>query len=121
LRESTVSDNAERDLIFANWQQAVGRRIALHARPLRFDDGRLWVGVESAEWMPHLKQLRLEIRYNLNQALGASIVREIRLGPLPGRRMPPQSATHAAPDEVRDPVRRRIYEQSKQAAAGKRK
>lgn len=62
----------------AVWRDAVGERIAAHARPLRERDGVLTVGCEAATWAQELDLLSGELLARVNAALGATPLRGLR-------------------------------------------
>ncbi len=67
------------------WDGAVGERIARRARPGRLEGGVLHVRVTSSPWLAELSFHREEMRTRVNAAVGAEVVREVRLhaGALP--------------------------------------
>ena len=60
------------------WDQAVGRPIAMNAKPDSFKDGILRVNVSSSAWIHQLKFLEQEMVQNLNRQLESDAVKEIR-------------------------------------------
>ena len=60
------------------WEAAVGAEIAAHATPVREREGRLTVYCPEAVWMQEVALLGDELRAQVNAALGADVVRELR-------------------------------------------
>ncbi|MHB8764999.1 MAG: DciA family protein [Deferrisomatales bacterium] len=75
--EASFPDQAHR--LWTVWEQALGPQVAARAYPLSFRSGRLTVAVPTAAWMQELSFLRETMRKSLNQALGAEVVREVRV------------------------------------------
>ncbi|MDD9304205.1 MAG: DUF721 domain-containing protein [Desulfobacter sp.] len=65
-------------LIWDLWDQAVGRPIAMNAKPDAFKDGILSVNVSSSAWIHQLKFLEKEIIANLNKAMDTPLITQIR-------------------------------------------
>lgn len=63
--------------VFSVWPEVVGPAIAAHARPISLRSGLLVVGVEDGRWASELKFLTARIAMQLNEALGAKVVREV--------------------------------------------
>ena len=60
------------------WDCAVGRPVAMNAKPDAFKDGQLTVNVSSSAWIHQLKFLEREIIATLNKQMDKDIVRQIR-------------------------------------------
>jgi predicted nucleic acid-binding Zn ribbon protein len=60
------------------WDSAVGRPIAMNAKPDAFKDGHLTVNVSSSAWIHQLKFLQQEIISNLNKQMDRDVVQQIR-------------------------------------------
>ncbi len=61
------------------WDEAVGERIAKRARPVKIEDGKLFVEVKSSIWRSELYLLKPRIIEKINKKLQAKIVKEIVL------------------------------------------
>lgn len=59
------------------WEEAVGSHIAGKAAPVAFRDGILTVRVSSSAWMQQLSLMKLDILFQLNRAIGESLVTDI--------------------------------------------
>ena len=106
------------DLIASYWTAAVGRRVALHARPVFFRQGRLTVEVDGPEWLTQLESLAAQIRGRLNDELGSTMVGYILFRTAGQRKFGPGRASSSqgrGDQEVRNPIRRRLYLDSKKA------
>ena len=64
--------------VWSLWDSAVGETIATNARPEAFKGKLLLVNVTSSAWMHHLQFLKKEIIKNINDALGETLVEEIK-------------------------------------------
>lgn len=60
------------------WDDAVGKPIAMNAKPESFKDGILNVNVSSSAWIHQLKFLETEMIANINKRLDQQIVKQIR-------------------------------------------
>ena len=71
----------------SDWPQVVGPAIAAQAQATSIRDGVLFVDVATSVWMQELMLLREQIAAQLNEYLGARVVRQIVLSirrvPLP--------------------------------------
>lgn len=59
------------------WEEAVGKKIAAHARPTKMQDGKLSVEVDNTTWVQQLTFLKKRIIDEINKQTGKEIVREI--------------------------------------------
>ena len=64
--------------VWSLWDSAVGETIATNAQPEAFKGKLLLVNVASSAWMHHLQFLKKEIIKNINDALGETLVEEIK-------------------------------------------
>jgi predicted nucleic acid-binding Zn ribbon protein len=64
--------------IWEIWDDAVGKPIAMNAKPNTFRDGILIVNVSSSVWIHQLKFLEQEMMANINQQLGSTMVKQLR-------------------------------------------
>ncbi len=60
------------------WDDAVGKPIAMNAKPDSFKDGVLIVNVSSSSWIHQLKFLEKDMIANLNRQLDNILVNNIR-------------------------------------------
>ena len=60
------------------WDNAVGKPIAMNAKPDSFKDGILFVNVSSSSWIHQLKFLEKEMILNINKQLGKTVVKQLR-------------------------------------------
>jgi hypothetical protein len=61
------------------WPRAAGPRLAPHTRATKLQGGVLTVEARSASWLNEMSLMRDSLRDQLNQELGGTPVREIRL------------------------------------------
>ena len=59
------------------WPAAVGPRVARRARAVSFKDGTLRIEVEGSSWRYELGFLKRDLLRQLNQHLGAQLVRDL--------------------------------------------
>jgi len=64
--------------IWEIWDNAVGKPIAMNAKPDSFKDGMLIVNVSSSSWIHQLKFLEKEMVLNINKQLEHATVKQIR-------------------------------------------
>jgi hypothetical protein len=108
-------------LVAAVWPEAVGRKIAAHARVTRMVRSRLVVEVEDQIWQRQLFALTPHILRNLEKSLGAGVVEDVEFRIMP-RRREPQRAARPVPlsgdeaESIADPVLRSIYRASRKKA-----
>ena len=60
------------------WDTAVGKAIAMNAKPDSFKDGILFVNVSSSSWIHQLKFLEKEMILNINRELGREAIKKLR-------------------------------------------
>ena len=84
LRGTPAEKRLDEGRIWQVWEQAVGSRIASHARPSAFRDGALTLTVDSAPWMQQLTYLKQELIAKVNGELREEMVKEIymKAGPV---------------------------------------
>lgn len=96
------------------WPAAVGKKIAIHARPVKLVRSNLIVEVEDVLWQRNLFGLSRFILGNLERTIGKGIVEDIEFRVMP-RRREPRRAQSSVPDDnddadrIQDPVLRNIY------------
>ncbi|MCA1794496.1 MAG: DUF721 domain-containing protein [Desulfotignum sp.] len=78
LKKYRPAKDTEMTRIWDIWDTAVGRPIAMNAKPDTFKDGVLIVNVSSSSWIHQLKFLEKQIISNINQHMGACLIRQIR-------------------------------------------
>jgi predicted nucleic acid-binding Zn ribbon protein len=109
------------ELAFAAWTAAVGKRIAVHARPKALVRGSLVIEAEDAIWQKQLFHLRFDILAKLTDVLGGDIVTdlEFRIAVAAPRRPPQSAQSHSEmvstdeADSIQDPIFRILYRQSR--------
>lgn len=65
--------------IVERWEEIVGSRVAQHASPAALRRGELVLAAPEATWRQELAFLASEIARQVNQELGAEVVRSVRL------------------------------------------
>jgi len=104
-------------LACAAWPEAVGKKIAAHARAASLAGKLLRVEVEDQIWQRQLAVLKSQILRKLEEVLGQPVVREIEFRAVPRRRLPqpaaePRQSLDEA-DQIPDFVLRSIYKQQR--------
>lgn len=79
------------DLLTAVWPLMVGRRLALHTRPVAWRKGRVDVAVDQPEWQGQLESMGKDVRRQVNNWWGSELVREVRFVSEKTKRQPPAS------------------------------
>ena len=70
--------DTEMTRIWDVWDDAVGKPIAMNAKPDSFKDGVLMVNVSSSSWIHQLKFLEKEMILNINKQLEHISIKQIR-------------------------------------------
>jgi predicted nucleic acid-binding Zn ribbon protein len=113
------------EFVCAAWPQAVGKKIAAHARAARLVRRHLVVEVEDPIWQKQLWALRAQILRNLEKCVGAGLVDDLELRVVPRRREPQRaltlsaaSSSHEADEAnlIADPIMRTLYKTSRKKA-----
>jgi predicted nucleic acid-binding Zn ribbon protein len=103
-RRAGIEAGAKVGIVWSKWLSIVGREVAGHAEPTSLRDGVLRVRADSPAWAGELHYFGAEIRARANEAIGAPVVKEVRVwtgpGPIrsPGQRPRDPDARIAARD-----------------------
>ncbi len=117
FRGKPAEKRLEEGKIWLLWDAAVGKQIAVKARPVSFRDGTLTVAVVSAPWMQQLVFLKKGIAEKLNAQLGKELIRDIYLkAGLPQPPAPSPKPRRKKERPLNDAELRRIAEQSSDIA-----
>jgi predicted nucleic acid-binding Zn ribbon protein len=77
--------------VFGNWQGIVGKELAEHTKPEKFEEGELVVAADSTAWATQLRLLAGTLVRRLNEELGDGTVRRVKVvGPASAPRRPGQ-------------------------------
>jgi predicted nucleic acid-binding Zn ribbon protein len=71
-------------VVWGSWRATVGDAIADHAEPSSLRTGVLRVRADSPAWATEISYLRDEILIKVNERLGKTVVREVRVWTGPG-------------------------------------
>ncbi len=107
-RQWSRQDSRMIEILSPLWPRVAGKGIAENTSPAAFVGGTLTLQTTCASWAVELRRMREEIRSGINQSLGCSAVKEIKvqLAPNLGQRDPetPKAALlAAAPKKVDEP------------------
>lgn len=82
-----------------SWSTIVGKTLAAHTRPVRFQGGYLEVASDGKGWRKQLGSMKQEFRARVNQSWGGNLIREIKfVAAKPGpRRLPRELDNEPAP------------------------
>jgi hypothetical protein len=61
------------------WTHVAGKALAKQCRPVAFSGGTLTLATDDAEWAGPLHQMTEEIRAHVNNFLGKSVVKDLRI------------------------------------------
>ncbi len=101
------------------WAGAVGRKIARHAKPTWFENGKLTVEVEDAVWQAQLNSLAGQILARLAKITGDGMIEALEFRVIPARRAPQRVESLADDAEtIEDPGMRRVYRLARRKAIG---
>ncbi|OGU11806.1 MAG: hypothetical protein A2075_09460 [Geobacteraceae bacterium GWC2_58_44] len=114
LRGTPAEKRLKEGRIWLVWEDAVGSRIASHARPAAFRDGTLTLTVDSAPWMQQLNYLKRELIAKVNGELGEELVKELymKAGRVSAPPAPDEKPQAAKRRELSEEERTWIAEQS---------
>lgn len=84
LKKCRRETDVELVQVWQIWDEMVGKVIAQNARPAAFKGRLLLVHVSSSTWIHQLQFLKKEIIAKLNQALGQTLIEDLKfkIGPL---------------------------------------
>lgn len=78
LRQSNLWGNLANSRVFQAWNEALGPRLAAHARPVRFQRGELRIQVDSAAHLHELQNFTGDrYRAETNALLGEERIRRV--------------------------------------------
>jgi predicted nucleic acid-binding Zn ribbon protein len=61
-----------------SWATVVGKTLAAHTKPVRYQSGCLEIAADGKGWKKQLESMKQEFRARVNQAWGGNLVREIK-------------------------------------------
>lgn len=77
LKKYGLFDKIKEHSMFIIWNEEVGQSISLHAQPVFFKQGKLFVTVDNSVWVNELKFLKEQIKEKINKRLGMNKIKEI--------------------------------------------
>ena len=73
--------------VLEEWEEIVGDRLAVHCRPVSFEDGVLVVSASSSAWASQLRMLTPQLITTIEEHVGSHVVSELRVtGPAAAQR-----------------------------------
>lgn len=78
LRGWNLSGDVDAYKVFDRWEEIVGEKVALHAKPVRTANRILYVEVDDPMWRTQLKYMRDEIMNRINEVIKEGAVRDVR-------------------------------------------
>ena len=79
LQSTGIKEKALVQRIIADWESIMGKPIADHTEKLWFNQGTFWIKVNHPVWKNELNMARTRIMDKLNQKLGASLIKEVKV------------------------------------------
>jgi len=64
--------------LIGSWATVVGKTLAAHTRPVRYNAGCLEVAADGKGWRKQLESMKSEFRARVNEAWGGNLIREIK-------------------------------------------
>ena len=77
FKDPELKNHMYKGMVVSVWEKAVGKKIAGICQPTGFENGTLYVKVQSAAWRNELTMMRTTIKDKINELLGLPIVRSI--------------------------------------------
>jgi predicted nucleic acid-binding Zn ribbon protein len=74
FKDAELKNYMYKGMVLSVWTQAVGQRIAEMTQPQMFNNGTLYVKVQSAVWRNELSMMRNVIKEKINELLEQKIV-----------------------------------------------
>ncbi len=101
-----VDDPAAIGRLWHRWPEIVGGDVARHAEPTSLKDGVLRIRTTTPVWATEIGYLAEDIRSRVNDAVGKSLVTEVRVWTSPAPIKGPRDSDAGAPDRSFDGPRR---------------
>ena len=79
LNDIEGSELIKESVVFAAWRRIAGEGLCDHAVPLKLQDTTLSIAVSNVMWQRHMKDLRGQMVFKVNAALGAPMITSIEL------------------------------------------
>jgi predicted nucleic acid-binding Zn ribbon protein len=78
LREYKLSNDLEAYRVFTDWRDLVGDRLAGHAKPVRINDGILYVEVDDPLWLVQIKYMKGSILQKIDSGIKKGALKDLR-------------------------------------------
>ena len=74
-----IWDQLKDTQIITEWEKIVGNSISEFVKPVRFENGELWVAVEDASWRNEIFNMRDALINKINDFMGEKTVKKLWL------------------------------------------
>jgi predicted nucleic acid-binding Zn ribbon protein len=78
LKENNFEEEIETYKIFSVWEEIAGSQVAAHARPVRINQGTLYIEVDDPLWLTQLRYMKLDILRKIERGLKAGLFTELK-------------------------------------------
>lgn len=79
LRSNGIKEKSLVQRVITDWGKIMGKAIEDHTESVWWNDGIFYVKVDNPVWKNELSMNRTRIKEVLNQELGASLIREVKI------------------------------------------
>lgn len=74
-----LKEEASVQAVIGEWEQLMGSAVSQNTEKIWFNKGILYVKITSPIWKSELQMARLKIKDMINERIGESIIREVRI------------------------------------------
>jgi predicted nucleic acid-binding Zn ribbon protein len=78
LKEYKLSKDLEAYRVFTDWGSLVGDRLAGHAKPVRINDGILYIEVDDPLWLVQIKYMKGIILQKIDSGIKKGALKDLR-------------------------------------------
>ena len=79
LEAMGIRDEADMQKVISNWEEMMGKPIAVHTEKVWFRDGTLFVQVNTPVWKNEISMAKLRIKGMINDVLAREVIKEVRV------------------------------------------
>lgn len=77
LRGYGIWDEIRDRQFLLEWEQIIGKKIAPFVKPVKFENGILWVSVSDPVWRSEIFNYKEKLVEKINEAIGGKVVEKI--------------------------------------------